>query len=664
MDKDFVNDILQVSNNEKTSLSMKHFTTAIKLCKQHNPDELNNLIKLKQLTHFRLCELVRPHIPRLSPTISPTISPIISPPISKSKRRISSENFQLNSNNSNITEMSKKSKSDVEQNDKPLIIPPKANFTSNLSDSYFDLVCSKLVTKEIQGVPSEIMGELKHFMDINNIPYISKDNDNIVCKKYLDFRSRKHNLPFLQAFVQKVLKDENDRKLAITKLEEDERIRLEEEERARIEEENNRRIMEEFRIKEEEKRLKKEFRTQLLSNLVNNFGDLPCSERIVGDIKYGVAADDTLGYNTSIGIAQKLYHKLVEASTRDRHNAPLLKLTTPTNKTLFVRYQPLPMDEDNHFIFVSPLVYGELQGPETVTMKWCTSVTQAKKINFIAFDSEGIENIKEIVHDELEQSLDKYGGFMVGQSIPLNINERIVTLIIERIIDTDNQNVPVGQIVHSIDVAYEVRTDEEAFDGENFIELPDDFNEDVGNVAFGMAMDESDDRFDEREDIVQRQSPVTINHENDYNPVAFADEDINPNNDDHDDFGFFDALREMREIGNDVAIVEYNPDVDNSSGEVINLFNNVINRGSQVVAVYDRNENGIRLWARSGLIGHNMSEDEKRMYLLSAHGRALDFLRGGHYITPATFSGSWVIHNARGLFIIGTISEHGEISFQ
>ena len=675
MDRDFVNEIFQVLNYEKTSLSVKNFSTAIKICKKYHSDELNDLMKHKQLTHFRLCSLIRPDIPINSPANSP-------PP--QLKRRISSESFQLNNNNNaNISDMSKKTKIDDIDSQRPIISPPKANQISqnqlsivehspvNNSDPQmehkFDLVCSQLVTKEIQEVPGDIMNGIKVFMNENKISYLPKDNDNIVCKKYLDFRSKKNNLPFYQAFAQKILKDENDRKVAAL-----------EAERIRLEEENNRRLMEELRMKEEEKRLKKEQRIQLLSNLINNFGDLPCSDRIVGDLDYGIAADETLGYNTSIGVAQNLYRKLVEASTRDKFNAPLIHLLAPNNKSLFVRYQPLEMDEDNRFIFVSPLVYAELQGPERVTMKWCTSITQAKKINFVAFDSEGIENIKEIVHDELERTLDKYGGFMVGQSIPLNINERIVTLIIERIIDSDNLSVPVAQIAHSIDVGYEVRTDEEAFDETNFIELPDDFyNDDVANVAFGMAIDENE-------------IPANQNSNLNYNPIGLVDdgfdemnidngdngdegdegEDNIVNNDEHhgrenfnDDFGFFDALREMRNSGNDVAIVEFNEDIDGASGEVVNLFNNVIHRGSQVVAVYDRKENGIRLWARSGLIGHHMSNDEKRMHLLSAHGRALDFLRGGRYISPSTFSGSWVIHNTRGLFIIGTISENGEINF-
>lgn len=541
-----------------------------------------------------------------------------------------------------------------------LVPPPTTQLTSNRE---FDVICSKYISKQITQIPSNILDELKQYMIYEKINFAPSDNENMICKKYLDKRAKEHNMPFAQAFAQKTLNDEADKQLA-----------FQEAEKKRLEEEAAMKLLEQQRVLEEHKRIKKEYRVEFVANIKNNFADLSCSDRIVGHTDYFVAADEALGYTSMIGIAQPLYNRLVEASSRDEFNAPLLQLLNSNGKSVFVRYQPLQIDEESHFIFVSPLVYAELQGPETIRMKWCTTISQAKKINFVAFDSEGIEQLKEKVHEQLEQSLDKYSGFIIGQSIPINVDEQIITLVIEKIIDSDGISVPVAQAAHAADVDYDVRTDEEAFDENNrFNELPDEIDKDSSAMAFGMAIDD-----DERENIAYASEINNVRNDiRDYARDDIRDDirdDMEIDNDEnietfegHNDFGFFEAVKDMTS-NNTVAIIEFNDEInDDSNEEAKMLFKSEIIRGSVVVAVYDQNENAIRIWARGNMVERDpnvIDEDERRMYLLSAHGRALDFLRGGDFVTASTFSGSWLIHDTRGLFIIGSISENGQISYQ
>jgi hypothetical protein len=392
----------------------------------------------------------------------------------------------------------------------------------------------------------------------------------------------------------------------------------------------------------------------------------------VGNIHYGIAADNTMD-KTSIGIARDVYNRLVQTSANSRFKAPLIQVLGPNEKSLFVRYQPINIDEHSKFLFVSPQIYKELHNPETVQLKWCTEVPQAKKICFIAFDSEGIDNIKDQIHAQLESNMNNYAGFIVGQTITVSLAHNKITLIIEKIIDSDGNNVPLGQIIHSADIEYEVRTDEEAFDEHNFlIELPDemDFGTDADagmDIGFGMAYNDNPSNLSNNGGD---QEGGSNSHSGNHSKLAhfedefdFIESDIgsDPEKDieESEDFGFTDGVKEMSKKA-EVAIVRANKDV--ASDEVLDLFHdNVLQSDVPVVAVYDQNEKGIRLWSKRGFL---LEQTKESAYISPMHGKAMDFLRGGKFVTASTFFGSHMVHDARGLFIIGHITENGGIKYR
>lgn len=307
-----------------------------------------------------------------------------------------------------------------------------------------DLICANLKTNTINqdAVSRSEIDSLKKIMKDENIPFLESDQKIVLCSKYLGKRAGK--MP-VTAYANEI-----------------------------ISKEASARTQEDKAISDEQNYLKRKKRLLKVEKLGEALPNASCSTRIVGDSPYAVKTDETLSAN-KIDLAPRLYEKLIEASVTENITSPLIELTAENNRKILVRYQPNSNLREGFAI--SSATSKLLNNASKVKAKWCLGIPTARKLHFIAFDAENIEDVKTKVHAQLESALENYAGLTLGLKLVVQVEERAVTLVIEKIEDSEGNKVSAVQIPVALEADFEVRTEVEAFDAENnLIPITDEIN--------------------------------------------------------------------------------------------------------------------------------------------------------------------------------------------
>jgi hypothetical protein len=320
------------------------------------------------------------------------------------------------------------------------------------------LLCAQYITSN-EEIQSSDQKKLKQFMRSKNIPFNENDQPRLLCQKLLENLKPNQMMP-LMPFANQLISEE-------IKRQDDIEVQLEAEQEAL--------------------KLKRKF-IKIQNQSFDN--DLSCSNSVFSNNTYQTVIDETLGHAAHIAISRELYEPLINLAVDNQINAPLIELTTLNRKNMYVRFQQKDVPEG--VIFISPLVAATLGGPvgNEVTCKWCTNIQEPSKFYFILFDNENTtevnEELKSKIQESLQRYLERYAGIKVGIKIPILLNDKIITLVIEKILDKNDPPNPihVSQTAAAAQVDFEIRSEKDAFDEEgNLIQINDG---DSDSLVFGM----------------------------------------------------------------------------------------------------------------------------------------------------------------------------------
>jgi len=340
-------------------------------------------------------------------------------------------------------------------------IIPKSKFRdlyNTRSGKKVALLCAQYITSN-EPLPSSDQRKLKQFMRNEDIPFNDNDQPRLLCQKLLENLKPNQMMP-LMPFANQLISEE-------IKRQDDLEIQLEAEQEA-------------LKLKR-----------KLIKIQNQSFDDnLECSNSVFNNNSYQTVIDETLGHTAHIGISRQLYEPLINLAVDNQIDAPLIELTTLNGKKMYVRFQQKDVPEG--VIYISPLVATTLSGPadNTVTCKWCTNIKEPSKFYFIMFDKENDtevnDELKSKIQNSLQRYLERFAGIKVGIKIPILLDNRIITLVIEKILNTNNPPNPiqVSQTATTAQVDFEIRSDKDAFDEEG--NLKDIDNSDNDSLVFGM----------------------------------------------------------------------------------------------------------------------------------------------------------------------------------
>lgn len=341
------------------------------------------------------------------------------------------------------------------------------------ADYELQLKCANIFTNRMQNVPIEFIDNVKGYLHRNSISFNERNNLRALCGNVLENMPDRERKP-IGAFANEIISKDIEMRERI------ERERVEAEERRERE-----RLL-------EVRRIEKETRINAIKILNEQLPE--CNYHndnvFLQDHQYIVQERIELReYARNFGLPHEFIisvdNRTFNNFQRDeRLNNPLIELRSPNGLTTFARIAGTHEnvlgyddDSDNGTIKISPHISADLQGTPTVSLKICNDVKVPARLMFVVFDGGSMPNqeLKARLNIPLQNMLSTYVGLKVGMTIDVVIHadnnefeDKIVTVVLEKIIDEDQNNVSACQILlGEMSVRYTVRTEEEAFDIQN-----------------------------------------------------------------------------------------------------------------------------------------------------------------------------------------------------
>lgn len=369
------------------------------------------------------------------------------------------------------------------------------------ADYELQLTCANIFTNRSTNVSPQFMDSVKEYLRRNSISFNERNNLRGLCGNVLENMPNRVGKP-IGAFANEIISSDLEQRERI------ERERLEAEERR-----ERQRLM-------EIRRVEKETRINAIKILNEQLPE--CNYHndnvFLRDHQYIVEERIELReYARNFGLPHEF---LISVDNRtfsnfqndERLNNPLIELRAPNGLTTLARiagthenilgYED---DLDNETIKISPHISADLQSPVSVSLRICNNVKVPSRLMFVVFDGGSMpsQELKARLNIPLQNMLSTYVGLKVGMTIDVVIHadndefeDKIVTVVLEKIIDEEQNNVSACQILlGEMSVRYTVRTEEEAFDIENNLipaSVPPPTPDRDENNAFdmGVNMDE------------------------------------------------------------------------------------------------------------------------------------------------------------------------------
>lgn len=283
-------------------------------------------------------------------------------------------------------------------------------------------ICAKLITRKLSQLSTDEMDEVYDFLDDKgydiNIDMSSRQLCTILMEDLMkdDSISKglsgKSRIP-MTAFANKVLKDENEKRLI-----KEEKMRL-------------------ARIKRQRSEKKKELESQSrqLQGCRKNRGFLPnVMYNQVMDLDIGIfKSGDQEYYGAFIQVPMQLYMKIF-----NEIDSPIIELKTNTGLMTYARIEG-PHNGNNRLIKTSPLISNLLDDKSTVTLNLCIDMPIIENINFLYYGSEEeLNSVRRELSVKLPDILNRLASLNLGMELQVMLDSGLKTVLVDGLYDLEN----------------------------------------------------------------------------------------------------------------------------------------------------------------------------------------------------------------------------------